>query len=576
MSQYHFDAPLAGRSSLWSPVRPGAPVAVSATYPASRGSLPARLTALARLIQIGSARVGPDGFDLALLREAEELLARAGERLRLSAEHTVVILAGGTGSGKSALFNALAGADLSPVGVTRPMTSAPHACVWRMDGAGPLLDWLGVPRRYRYGRASALDGGEESLAGLVLLDLPDHDSVVAGSTAQVDRLVALADLMIWVLDPQKYADAAVHRRYFTPLAGHSAVTAVVLNQADLLTAQEAEECVADLRRLLETAAFREPRLIVTSAKTGLGLDELRKVLVDAVSVRRAASERIAADVDTFLPRFAAYRGAAPNVGAVDDNRVAHLLDAFAGAAGVLAVGDSLQSAYELRAIDFVGWPVARIAERLPGRDPVRKMRLGDLREELRGMVGGPVGAQRADIDNTLSALAGDICVSLPEPWSRTVRAAARSQADQIPPALAVALKESIPAINRIPGWWRLVRVWQWALAVVALAGFAWFGAVVVFGVAHLGHATTPLLDDPTLLPWVGIMIAAILLLGLLTSSGCQNVVTLAAEHRRDRIMEAIRGRLADVARERVLMPVQQELSEYARFREELRRAGHFF
>ena len=129
MSQYHFDAPLAGRSSLWSPVRPGAPVAVSATYPASRGSLPARLTALARLIQIGSARAGPDGFDLALLREAEELLARAGERLRLSAEHTVVILAGGTGSGKSALFNALAGADLSPVGVTRPMTSAPHACV---------------------------------------------------------------------------------------------------------------------------------------------------------------------------------------------------------------------------------------------------------------------------------------------------------------------------------------------------------------------------------------------------------------------------------------------------------------
>src|SRR6266705_4710098 len=218
------------------------------------------------------------------------------------------------------------------------------------------------------------------------------------------------------------------------VTGERELLTAVLNQADLLTAQEAEECVADLRRLLETAAFREPRVIVTSAKTGLGLDELRKVLVDAVSVRRAASERIAADVDTFLPRFAAYRGAAPNVGAVDDNRVAHLLDSFAGAAGVLAVGDSLQSAYELRAIDFVGWPVARIAERLPGRDPVRKMRLGDLREELRGMVGGPVGAQRADIDNTLSALAGDICVSLPEPWSRTVRAAARSQADQIPPA----------------------------------------------------------------------------------------------------------------------------------------------
>ena len=47
--------------------------------------------------------------------------------------------------------------------------------------------------------------------------------------------MGLADLMIWVLDPQKYADAAVHRRYLVPLAGHSEVIAVVLNQADRLT-----------------------------------------------------------------------------------------------------------------------------------------------------------------------------------------------------------------------------------------------------------------------------------------------------------------------------------------------------
>lgn len=541
----------------------------------ARGGLPARLTALARLIQIGAARAGPDGFDAALLEEAEELLARAGARLRLSAEHTVVALAGGTGSGKSALFNALAGAELSPVGVTRPMTSAPHACVWRMDGAGPLLDWLGVPRRYRYRRSSALDEGEQSLSGLVLLDLPELDSVVAGSSAEVDRLVALADLMIWVLDPQKYADAAVHRRYLAPLAGHSAVTVVVLNQADTLDAYETEECVADLRRLLESAAFREPRVIVTSARTGLGLDELRKVLGGAVSARQGASERIAADVSALLPRFAAYADARPVPDTVDDNRKAHLLDAFAGAAGVSAVGDSLQSAYELRAIDYIGWPVAHLSERLPGRDPVRKMRLGDLREELRHMVGGAVGAQRAEIDNTLSAIAGDVCVSLPEPWSRTARAAARSRADQIPAALASALKESIPAASQVPGWWRFVRVWQWSLIAVALAGLAWFCAVLTFGLFHVGHEASPLLDDLTLLPWIALMITAILLLGWLTSSGCQNMVALAAERRRHHITEMIRARIAEVAQEMVLMPIEQELSEYGRFLEELRRADRF-
>src|SRR5579859_6773549 len=66
----------------------------------SRVSLSERLTAIARLVQIGSARGGTDGFSGELVEEAETLLARAGERLRLSSQHTIVVLAGGTGSGK--------------------------------------------------------------------------------------------------------------------------------------------------------------------------------------------------------------------------------------------------------------------------------------------------------------------------------------------------------------------------------------------------------------------------------------------------------------------------------------------
>src|SRR5579862_8474094 len=199
-----------------------------------------RLDALAELIRIGRTRPGQPGqpeprapgapgaddvtgFSEALLDDAESVLRRAGERLRLSGNHTVVALAGGTGSGKSSLFNALAGATFSPPGVMRPTTKHLHACVWGIEGAAPLLDWLSVQRRHRYGRASALDEGEASLTGLLLLDLPDHDSVVSGSAAMVDRLVKLADMLVWVLDPLKYADASVHRRYLVPLAGHAAV-----------------------------------------------------------------------------------------------------------------------------------------------------------------------------------------------------------------------------------------------------------------------------------------------------------------------------------------------------------------
>ena len=210
-----------------------------------------RLDALAELVTIARPREGQDGFPASLLDDSDAVLGRAGERLRLSANHTVVALAGGTGSGKSTLFNALSGATFSPPGVTRPTTRHVHACVWGMQGAAPLrhvavavqhLHRLGVQRRHRYARASALDTGESALNGLLLLDLPDHDSVVSASKAAVDTLSKLADMLIWVLDPQKYADAAVHNRYLIPLAGHADVFAVVLNQIDLLSPEQAKDC----------------------------------------------------------------------------------------------------------------------------------------------------------------------------------------------------------------------------------------------------------------------------------------------------------------------------------------------
>ena len=69
------------------------------------------------------------GFGQALLDDADAVIKRGGERLRLSSNHSVVALAGGTGSGKSTLFNALSGATFSPPGVTRPTTgTCTRAC----------------------------------------------------------------------------------------------------------------------------------------------------------------------------------------------------------------------------------------------------------------------------------------------------------------------------------------------------------------------------------------------------------------------------------------------------------------
>ena len=79
-------------------------------------------------------------LDDVLLDRADDVVTRATERLRLSADHTVVALGGATGSGKSSTFNALVGLELASVGVRRPTTSWATACTWGVSGAGELLE----------------------------------------------------------------------------------------------------------------------------------------------------------------------------------------------------------------------------------------------------------------------------------------------------------------------------------------------------------------------------------------------------------------------------------------------------
>ncbi len=75
--------------------------------------------------------------------------ARAGRGADAAlVEPTVVVLAGGTGSGKSSLFNRLAGADFSTVGVTRPVTSGrPRLRLGRRQARGRCWTGLAVPRQ---------------------------------------------------------------------------------------------------------------------------------------------------------------------------------------------------------------------------------------------------------------------------------------------------------------------------------------------------------------------------------------------------------------------------------------------
>ncbi|MFI0421644.1 ABC transporter [Spongiactinospora sp. 9N601] len=535
----------------------------------ARPGLGSRLAALSRLVELGAGTVDPG-----LLEDATQVLLRAGDRLKLSSEHTVVALAGGTGSGKSSLFNSVSGLELSPIGVRRPTTARTHACVWGLEGAGPLLDWLQIEWRHRFARASALDKGDGHLHGLILLDLPDHDSIRALTDHEADRLIGVADLVVWVLDPQKYADASTHLRYIAELSGHDAVTVYALNHADRLTPEELTECVADLTRLLEKEGVNNPRVVATSAVVPRGSEDLKAVLADTVSRRRAAIQRLEADVERVtraMNELLPESDPAASPATVDAARRVGLTDALCDAIGVPAIGEAMENVYAARSATWVGWPYARWAARLQG-DPLKNLRLGELRAEIGGVPGGEVSAQPAEVDNAVQALADGLSAGMHESWRSRVRQAARSHVRDIPRAMADELSLIAPRLDRVPGSWRLLQLWQWLLVVIFVAGLAWCGASLAYGELGAGAPPSALgaLSDASTLPWVGLIMVSALGLGVLSAVAARNFVVLAAGKEREHVEREMRRRVAALSESLVIAPVEHELRRHHDFYEALR------
>ncbi|MBB4933259.1 GTPase Era involved in 16S rRNA processing [Lipingzhangella halophila] len=521
----------------------------------TREELIERLDNVALLIETGR-----DDFDSELIARARGLLTHAGARLRLSGEHTVVALAGGTGSGKSSLFNALCGLEFSRVGITRPTTSSAHACVWGNEGADGILEWLGVPQRARHSRTSVLDKGTSELHGLILLDLPDHDSVQSVHAEQSDRLISSADLLVWVLDPQKYADAAVHHRYFAEMAGHGSVTVAVLNQVDRVASEELEELLTDLRRLLETESGAQPRVLTTSTLTGEGLRELRGLLAETVSERRALIDRLVADLDRIVGGFERYRGAEEPPARVPEEAREKLAGELVEAGGVRALADAAGNTFERRGQQSVGWPVARWARALR-RDPLRSVQLDFVRQGSEEGLSESVRAQLPEVETAAAEVADRVGGSLPSPWPRRLRSAARTNVAELPGELGTAVSETVPEANDTPSWWKTVRVLQYLLVAAAGLGLAWFGVALVSWLAG-GLTGFSLLDHPLNIGFAAAVVAATLVVGKLTDIGCRNLVEVAAAQQRDEVKQRSAQRVRSISDERIVAPLEEELQRY--------------
>ncbi|MFI6540012.1 GTPase [Nonomuraea sp. NPDC050547] len=518
-------------------------------------SLDDRLNALLEAADLAGGRLPAD-----VVAAAREVAHRAGVRRSLSVDHTVAALAGATGSGKSSLFNELTGAELATVGVTRPTTSTAQAALWDGDGAGPLLDWLEIPRRH----AVAADTG---MAGLVLLDLPDHDSIELGHRLEVDRLVEVVDLLVWVLDPQKYADAAVHERYLRPLARHREVMVVVLNQIDRLPPAAVSRCLADLRRLLADDGLDGVPVLGVSARTGAGLPELRALLGEKVAARLSWAGRLSADVATAADALAATGSGAVEVSGRLSGGVSKALTAALGAAaGVPLVVDAVGKAHRHRAVVATGWPVTRWVRRFRP-DPLRRLRIGvssAATGEIVGKTSLPEASavQKAQVETAIRDVGEAAADGLPGVWAAAVRRAARSRAGELADALDKAVSITSLRAARRPRWWRAVGAVQWVVFAAMAAGALWLG--VLFG---LGYLRLPEPPTPTVLevPWPTVLLVGGALAGVLVALLSRVAAWIGGRRRARGTAKALRAAVGEVARTDVLDPVTTELDRYTAF-----------
>ncbi|MEU0182156.1 GTPase [Streptomyces sp. NPDC006207] len=509
-----------------------------------------RVDALSELLGLSRTRVSHEALD-----GAGELLERVGDRRRLSADHTVVALAGATGSGKSSLFNALTGLELSRIGVRRPTTSAPVACAWDPRGASGLLDRLGIGPKGRFARHSVLDEGAERTddgpAGLVLLDLPDHDSAATAHRDQVDRVLKLVDVIVWVLDPEKYADAALHERYLRPLAGHADVTVVVLNQIDRLPEEAVEQVLDDLRRLLDDDGLAVGEhgedgamVLATSALNGDGVPELRAAIGQVVAERAAASRRLSADVDGLAERLRPLYVAEGMTGLTDRSRE-DFTASLAHAVGAAAAGRAAERAWARAAEEACGTPWRRL----------RRGRGAGLRDGILDGRRPALSASRASVDEAVRAVAAEAVEGLPAPWAQAVREAARRGGRTLPEALDATVERVAPDEPLRPRWWTVVGTAQWLLALLATVALA-SGVVTAAGALRL--------------PWW--LPPALLAVGALGGPLLTRVSRFAARGPARRHGQAAERRMADAAadcgRARVLEPLAAELLRYREVREQ--------
>lgn len=517
------------------------PASIYGAVPPSQAA--ERLVGLKQAVEAASNRI-----DEEVLAPVRDVITRAEGRLARSTEHTVIALAGSTGSGKSSLFNAIVGMELAGAGVRRPTTSWALACAWGPDGADQLLDWMEIPPQHRVMRSEGIDADavDDQLRGLILIDLPDHDSTEMAHRLEMERLVEYADLVIWVLDPQKYADASIHERYLQSMSAHKDTTLVVLNQIDRIPFELRRSTLSDVQRIINEGGLDSVSVMGVSATRGDGVDDLRRELAARVRQKDASRKKLAGDFFEASQSLARVGGTKILPG-FDDDDVAELLTKVRDAAGVDSVADSIHLSVKRGISRVTNWPPVRLANRI-------------MKGSLSLSSSQVPSVQRAELNQAIREFASIAQTDASRPWADAIALASTKRHDEIADAVDQVLSasqanSSIPVAARILGWLQSI------VFVIGVAAAAWWGLEQFITLPDIGLGGEVLGYDRLL-----VVAASAFVVGLLLAGVGQAWAGVAAKKRSAAFAETLTQQLGDVVDREVVGRVGEVLADFAEYR----------
>ncbi len=163
----------------------------------------------------------------------------------------IVAFMGGTGVGKSALLNRLAGKAIARSGVERP-TSREVTLFHHVSIVLPAL-----AEQLPLAKIKLAQHDDEKKKNIVWLDMPDFDSTEQGNKQQVLSWLPHIDILIYVVSPERYRDEKAWRLLLAEGGRHAWL--FVLNQWD----RGALPQFADFNQQLQKAGFTEPMIFKT-------------------------------------------------------------------------------------------------------------------------------------------------------------------------------------------------------------------------------------------------------------------------------------------------------------------------